>query len=135
MYSPGSHQHLQLNNTRYIFTFTVKKKTSWEYCQWSQSDIVYNPQLCSASYCPHNLIILKYFSYSSQWPKVYKVTFDTFDHNILLYNVVHYGIMGLANDWFCSYLSNQQQFVSIDSASSSSFSFKGFHTLHLLFNN
>jgi hypothetical protein len=44
--------------------------------------------------------------------------FDTLDHNILLNKLVHYGIRGVANDWFRSYLSDRLQFVSIGSASS-----------------
>ena len=40
--------------------------------------------------------------------------FDTVDHHILLNKLDHYGIRGLANNWFKSYLSNRQQFVSIN---------------------
>ena len=36
------------------------------------------------------------------------------DHNILLKKLYHYGIRGKANEWFCSYLSNRSQFVSIN---------------------
>ena len=39
--------------------------------------------------------------------------FDTVNHDILLRKLNHYGIRGIANDWFCSYLSNRTQFVSI----------------------
>lgn len=41
--------------------------------------------------------------------------FDTLDHTILLNKLAHYGIRGMVNDWFCSYLSNRQQFVNIGS--------------------
>ena len=40
--------------------------------------------------------------------------FDTVDHSILLKKLAHYGIRGLANDWFKSYLSHRHQFVSIN---------------------
>ena len=39
--------------------------------------------------------------------------FDTVDHQILLQQVYHYGIPGLAHNWFGLYLSNRQQFGSI----------------------
>ena len=38
---------------------------------------------------------------------------DTVDHTILLKKLAHYGIRGLANDWFKAYLNNRYQFVSI----------------------
>ena len=40
--------------------------------------------------------------------------FDTVDHTILLKKLAHYGIRGLANDWFKAYLNNRYQFVSIN---------------------
>ena len=39
--------------------------------------------------------------------------FDTVDHQILLAKLNHYGICGVSNDWFKSYLSNRSQYVSI----------------------
>ena len=39
--------------------------------------------------------------------------FDTVDHQILLAKLNHYGIRGVSNDWFKSYLSNRSQYVSI----------------------
>ena len=41
-------------------------------------------------------------------------TFDTVEHDILLSKLEHYGIRGLANEWFKSYLSNRNQYVSIN---------------------
>ena len=40
--------------------------------------------------------------------------FDTVDHKILLHILEYYGICGVCNDWFKSYLSDQKQFVSIN---------------------
>ena len=38
--------------------------------------------------------------------------FDTFEHDILLSKLKHYGVRGLAYEWFKSYLSNRKQYVS-----------------------
>ena len=35
--------------------------------------------------------------------------FDTVDHRVLLAKLNHYGIRGISNDWFKSYLSNRNQ--------------------------
>ena len=38
----------------------------------------------------------------------------TVSNNILLEKLDHYGIRGISNDWFRSYLSDRSQFVSIN---------------------
>ena len=40
--------------------------------------------------------------------------FNTVDHQILLAKLNHYGIRGVLNDWFKSYLSSCNQYVSIN---------------------
>ena len=44
--------------------------------------------------------------------------FDLVDHEILLKKLWHYGIRGIANGWFKSYLTNRMQYVSINGISS-----------------
>ena len=39
--------------------------------------------------------------------------FDTVNHDILIAKLEHYGIRGIVNKWFASYLKNRSQFVSI----------------------
>ena len=50
--------------------------------------------------------------------------FDTVDHQILFQKLYHYGIRGLAHNWFQSYLFNRQQFVFISGSSSELMSIK-----------
>ena len=39
--------------------------------------------------------------------------FDTVDHEILISKLDYYGIRGISNNWFKSYLSNRKKFLSI----------------------
>ena len=44
--------------------------------------------------------------------------FDIVSHDILLQKLDHYGVRGISNDWFKSYLSNRSQFISINGLTS-----------------
>ena len=41
-------------------------------------------------------------------------SFDTLNHHILLKKLNHCGTRGIANNWFCSFLSDRMQFTSIN---------------------
>ena len=49
----------------------------------------------------------------------FQKAFDTVDHEILCHKLLFYGIRGLANQWFMSYLSSRLQYVSIGNSNSS----------------
>ena len=42
-----------------------------------------------------------------------KEALGTVDHEILLKKLSHYGIRGIVNEWFCSYLTKRKQYVII----------------------
>ena len=44
----------------------------------------------------------------------FQKAFDTVDHQILIQKLNYYGIRGITNNWFSSYLQNRTQFVSIN---------------------
>ena len=44
-----------------------------------------------------------------------KKAFDTVDHSVLLNKLYHYGIRGIINDWFSSYLSGRSQATEVNS--------------------
>ena len=48
------------------------------------------------------------------------VEFDTVNHEILLTKLEHYGIRGVINSWFRSYLSDRRQSIEIDKCISES---------------
>ena len=47
-----------------------------------------------------------------------KKAFDTVDHKILIKKMEHYGVRGSSIDWFKNYLSDREQFVSINGVNS-----------------
>ena len=48
-----------------------------------------------------------------------KKAFDTVDHDIFIEKLDHYGVRGVAKDWFISYLKGRRQFVVIENETSS----------------
>ncbi len=71
--------------------------------------------------------LLKYISNSSDKPSKdvtlglfldLSKAFDTIDHNTLISKLNFYGIRGMANDWFTSYLTNRYQFTEINGVKS-----------------
>ena len=47
-----------------------------------------------------------------------KKAFHTVDHDILIKKLEHYGVRGVAKDWFISYLKEWKQFVVIENEAS-----------------
>ena len=50
--------------------------------------------------------------------------FDTVNHDILIDKLSYYGIRGISNQWFKSYLSNRKQYVSINGFNSDTMNIK-----------
>ena len=49
---------------------------------------------------------------------IYPKAFDTINHDVLLYKLCHYGIRGISNKWFSSYLSNRKQYIEMNECKS-----------------
>ena len=45
--------------------------------------------------------------------------FDSINHDILLHKLIFYGIRGISNMWFSSYLTNRKQYIELNDEKSS----------------
>ena len=70
--------------------------------------------------CPHCFAKLMRFSWQIVYTNIERrmKAFDTVNHQILINKLEYYGIRGLAKDWFISYLSDRQQVVTVNNATS-----------------
>ena len=90
----------------------------------NNNNIIYNLQFgfrqqCSISHVLINITenIIKALEHGNICCGVFvdiQKVFDTVDHQILLVQLNHYGLFGVSNDWFKSYLSSHSQYVSIN---------------------
>ena len=93
------HNFLQKQNVLYKYQFGFRKGYSTSLALLELLDTLY-------SHCDQREIVIgMYFDLTK--------AFDTVDHNILLYKLNNYGVCGNLLNWFKSYLSNRQQFVSV----------------------
>ena len=95
-----------------FYTFLEKKKTYLLYPIWLQTKTFNNSSLNSL-----NKLIRKQLDDGSYGCGVF-VDFQkagkTLDHKILLKKLEHYYIKGTFNKWFASYLTNRNQYESIN---------------------
>ena len=91
---------LNLHNCIYEFQFGFRANHSTNHALFSLTEIIREALDNSYFACGIFIDLQK--------------AFDTVDHTILLKKLDHYGIRGLANNWFNSYLTNRKQFVSIN---------------------
>jgi hypothetical protein len=98
-------QYLQANNILYNYQFGFRKYHSTSLALIEVIDSIYEG-----------------IDQGSKVSGIYldlQKAFDTVSHDILLDKLYNYGIRGIVQDWFCSYLNNRRQFTCVMNASSS----------------
>lgn len=93
------HQHLNYNDLYEHFQSGFRAKHSMETALVK----ITNNLLCAADTGLLSILILLDLS----------AAFDTISHPILIERLANIGIIGGALSWFCSYLTDRQQFVQL----------------------
>ena len=99
------HSFLETQNRFYPAQFGFRLNVSTDNALTSITENI-QTQLGKGKYCAGVFVDLK-------------KAFGKVDHNLLLRKLYYYGIRGIANEWFSSYLKKRKQFVSIDNNMSS----------------
>ena len=111
---PGNYCPISL---RSIFNWIYEKLIYHRLKSYLGKTIFYlNHSMASAKTIPRNMPLLIWLmSYKTIWTKNFSLagSFDTVDHLILLQKLNHYGIRGIINAWFASYLLGRSQVTEV----------------------
>ena len=94
------HKFLETNNLMYSLQFGFRQKHSTSHALIHLTDKI-REQLDKGNFASGIFVD-------------FQKAFDTVDYQILIKKLNYYGIRGIANNWFSSYLQNRTQFVSIN---------------------